>query len=94
MTEKSSKDLEEQFGVTREQLDVWEQAFSKGELPGVPTGDIIVGRPLKFGEELQFVGFKDTARKVEAMDKRALELGMTRSDYLRSLVLKDLITAP
>jgi len=93
MTTKTAIELEKMFGVTTEQLDAWEQAFSRGELPGKTAGEIIVGRPLKFGEELKFVGFKDTPRKVEAMDKRAAQLGMSRSDYLRSLVLKDLTTA-
>ena len=48
---------------------------------------------LKFGEPLQFVGFKDTPQKVAAMDERASKLGMSRSDYLRSLVRKDLASA-
>ena len=42
---------------------------------------------------MQFVGFKDTPQKVAAMDERASKLGMSRSDYLRSLVRKDLASA-
>jgi len=93
MMDKKAAELEKMFDVTSEQLDVWEQAFARGELPGVAMGEIIVGRPLKFGETLQFVGFKDTPCKVKAMDERAAQLGMSRSDYLRNLVLKDLTTA-
>ena len=87
---KTAKELEEMFGVTAEQLDEWEKEAAQGILPGE---QIIVGRPLKFGEPLQFVGFKDTPQKVAAMDERASKLGMSRSDYLRSLVRKDLASA-
>ena len=86
---KTAKELEEMFGVTAEQLDEWEKEAAQGE----QVGEIIVGRPLKFGEPLQFVGFKDTPQKVAAMDERASKLGMSRSDYLRSLVRKDLASA-
>lgn len=54
---------------------------------------MIVGRPLKFGEHLRLVGFKETEQKIERMDKRADSLGMKRSDYLRWLVDKDLAAA-
>ena len=56
-------------------------------------GEVIVGRPLKFGEHLRLVGFKETEQKIERMDKRADSLGMKRSDYLRWLVDKDLAAA-
>jgi predicted DNA binding CopG/RHH family protein len=46
-----------------------------------------------FGEELQSVTFKVPARKVEAIDRKAARLDVSRSDYLRSLVDKDLATA-
>ena len=90
MTKMTVEKLEEVFGVTSKQLEEWEQAFARGDLPGEAVGEIISGRPLKFGEPLQFVGFKDTPRKVRAMDERAVQLGMSRSDYLRSLVSRDL----
>ncbi|MEG0476114.1 MAG: hypothetical protein RR572_00365 [Raoultibacter sp.] len=90
---KTAAELEEMFGVTSDQLEEWEQAFAQGELPGTTKGAIIVGRPLKFGEPLKFVGFKDTPKDVAAMDARAAKLGMSRSDYLRNLVHKDLTTA-
>ena len=54
---KTAKELEEMFGVTAEQLDEWEKEAAQGILPGEQVGEIIVGRPLKFGEPLQFVGF-------------------------------------
>ena len=50
-------------------------------------------RPLKFGEPLQVVTFKDTEQHVSAMDRRASELGLKRSDYLRWLISQDLAAA-
>ena len=67
-------------------------AFERGEWPGSETR-ILRGRPLKLGEQLQSVTYKDTVTRVSAMDRRAGDLGMSRSDYLRSLVGKDLAQA-
>lgn len=39
---------------------------------------------------MQQVTFKAPANRVEAMDERAEELGVRRSDYLRRLVENDL----
>ena len=39
------------------------------------------------------VGYKEVPETVEAIDRRAGSLGMTRSDYLRNLVRKDLASA-
>lgn len=66
----------------------------KGILPGDDwSGETIVGRPLKFGEEMKQVGFKEPLNKIAAIDARAAQLGMKRSDYLRHLVDEDLARA-
>ena len=81
------------FGVTDEQLDAWEADAANGVFPGEPRGEVVKGRPLKFGEEMRQVGFKEPLRKVKIIDMRAQELGMRRSDYLRHLVDEDLKVA-
>ena len=81
------------FGLTREDIEELAAPWEAGEIPGVPVGEVIVGRPLKFGEHLKLVGFKETEQKIERMDKRADSLGMKRSDYLRWLVDRDLAAA-
>ena len=78
------------YGVTSEQLDVWEKDASRGVLRGKPRGEVMVGRPLKFGETMRQVGFKEPEGKIDAIDRRADQLGMRRSDYLRYLVDEDL----
>jgi hypothetical protein len=90
---KTAKELEEMFGVTFEEIERLAAPWETGEVIGKPSGEIVVGRPLKFGEELRPIGFKETARKIDAIDKRAAALGMKRSDYLRWVVDRDLATA-
>jgi len=90
---KTDKEIEEMFGLTREDIEELAAPWEAGEIPGVPVGEVIVGRPLKFGEHLKLVGFKETEQKIERMDKRADSLGMKRSDYLRWLVDRDIAAA-
>ena len=83
------KRLEEKYGVTAEQISEWSTAAEQGEYPGKP-GRTTAGRPLMFGEELLPVTFKEPRKKIAAIDARARSQGMSRSDYLRDLVNKDL----
>ena len=88
----SPKEIEDYFGVTQEQIEEWDDMLVRGEIPGVSVGEVVVGRPLKFGEHLRLVSSYHLAKqqKIERMDERADSLGMKRSDYLRWLVDKDL----
>ena len=70
---KTDKEIEEMFGLTREDIEELAAPWEAGEIPGVPVGEVIVGRPLKFGEHLKLVGFKETEQKIERMDKRSEE---------------------
>lgn len=89
----TDKEAEEMFGVTKEQLDQWEEDAANGTFHGEPRGEVVYGRPLMFGEEMRQVGFKEPLGKVELIDRRADQLGMRRSDYLRHLVDEDLRAA-
>lgn len=83
-------EINKKFGVTEKQLDEWAEACERGEYPGKPTGEILVGRPLMFGEEMKPVTFKVPVAKVDRINARAAELDLSRSDYLRMLVDRDL----
>lgn len=87
------EEINEKFGVTEQQLDEWAEACERGEYPGKPTGEILVGRPLMFGEEMRPVTFKVPIAKAEQIGARAAELHLSRSDYLRMLVDQDLAAA-
>ena len=84
------EEINKKFGVTEEQLDAWAEACERGEYPGKPTGEILVGRPLKFGEDMEPITFKETKSRIVAINERAAELDLSRSDYLRMLIDKDL----
>lgn len=89
----TAKEIEKKYGISQEQVEEWAAPWERGELPGEPIGEVIIGRPLKFGEPMQTVTFKDTEKHVSAMDVRAKELGLKRSDYLRQLIANDLAAA-
>lgn len=89
----SDRELQERFGLSSQKLAAWEADASRGVFHGEPRGEVVAGRPLKFGEEMAQVGFKETVSKIEAINRRASALGMSRSDYLRQLVDRDLASA-
>jgi hypothetical protein len=88
----NTKELEQMFNVTAEEIDKWDEDACKGVLPGKPKGEVIFGpgRPMMFGERTQQVGFREPVSKVDIITKRAKILGVKRSDYLRNLVDADL----
>ena len=88
----STSEIEKKYCINTAKLDEIDERASRGELPGEP-GTVSAGRPLKVGTALRMVGYKEVPETVEAIDRRAGSLGMTRSDYLRDLVRKDLASA-
>lgn len=89
----TAKEIEGKFDISYEQLDEWERDASEGILHGEPRGEVVMGRPLLFGEETKQVGFREPVSMIKRIDKRAQQLGMKRSDYLRHLVNTDLSAA-
>lgn len=89
----TSKEIEDRFGIDASQLDAWERDAADGVLHGEPRGAVVSGRPLLFGEETRQVGFREPISRIEEIDRRARQLGMRRSDYLRHLVDEDLAAA-
>lgn len=78
--------------VSDEQLEALAEMFERGEWPEGQTR-ILRGRPLKLGEELASVTFKIPRRELTEVDARAQNEGISRSDYLRRLVDRDLALA-
>ena len=89
----TSQELEEAYGLSAEELDALEQDVTDGVLHGEPRGDVIMGRPPLFDEPMRQVSFKEPQSKVAAIDRRAQQLGMRRSDYLRRIIDDDLAAA-
>ena len=88
----NAAEIEEKYGISAAKLDEIDEQAARGVLPGEP-GPVSAGRPLKFGTALKMVGYKEVPETVEAIDRRAGSLGLTRSDYLRNLVRQDLAHA-
>ncbi|MCL2757475.1 MAG: hypothetical protein FWD43_05300 [Coriobacteriia bacterium] len=78
--------------LTDEMIERIAGAFESGEWLGTESR-IVQGRPLMLREELQSVTFKAPIRKIAALDRKAANLEMSRSDYLRRLLDEDLATA-
>ena len=78
--------------LSDEMIEQIAAAFERGEWPGIESR-IAQGRPLKFNEELQSVTFKVPVRKLAAIDQRAAERGISRSDYLRNLLDRDIVAS-
>lgn len=67
------------------------QKASAGILEGKPDETVVgPGCPTFFEEPMQQVSFKEQNARVKAMDERAAQLGIRRSDCLRRLVENDL----
>lgn len=88
---ETAQELEKAFGITPERIEAIDEDASKGILAGqaisTATGP---GRPPLANGPLQQVAFKEPAQTVRAIDERAGQLGLRRSDYLRQLVENDL----
>lgn len=88
---KTAKELETMFEITAEEIAEIDADASKGILHGRAAKTVTgPGRPPMHDEPMQQVTFKEPANRVRAIDERAAQLGMRRSDYLRQLVENDL----
>ena len=85
--------INELLGMTEEELDEVAASFEEGTWDRSEYGAPGLGRPALFGEAMKPVTFKETPSVIAAIDERAASLGSSRSDYLRSLVAKDLALA-
>lgn len=87
----NSKELEEMFGVTGEELGEWEAMATAGVMPGEPSGEVVrgPGRPQLYNEDLVSVTFRVPRSQRDAIDRRAHSLNESRSEYLRRMTAED-----
>ena len=89
----NDRDLAKTYGLSDDEIEALSadgDAYASGDWP---SGVTRVGRPRKFDEEQTFIGFRDTVAVRAAIDMKAAAAGMSRSDYLRDLVRRDLASA-
>ena len=88
---KTAHELEKAFGISAERIEKLDDDACKGILAGKATSTVTgPGRPPLSDSPLQQVAFKEPVETVKAIDERAGQLGLRRSDYLRQLVENDL----
>lgn len=80
------EELNKRFGVTEEQLDAWAEEYESGTWDASALGEVRRGRPSLADEEVKPVTFRIPESWIVAMDKRAEEKGITRSEFLRDAV--------
>ena len=78
--------LNKMFGVTEEQLDAWAEEYESGTWDAASLGEVKRGRPSLADEDVKPVTFRLPESWIVAMDRRAEEEGITRSEFLRSAV--------
>ena len=71
----------EKFGVTKEQLDAWEEDATNGVFHGAPR-KIVVGRPKFADEPLRAITVTLPSSMVDSIDKRS----ENRSAFIRKAV--------
>lgn len=88
---KIAEELEKMFDITPERIAEIDADACQGKLHGKTLKTVTgPGRPPLSDEPMQQVAFKEPASRIRAIDARASQLGMRRSDYLRQLVENDL----
>ena len=87
----TAEKLEKMFDIDAQRIAEIDKDACQDILQGSPVSTVTgPGRPPLFGKAMQQISFKESADRVQAIDKRAEELGIKRSDYLRQLVENDL----
>ena len=79
-----TEELEQKFGVSKEELDKLAEPYEGGNWPEGRT--ILLGRPRISDEELVSVTIKLPKSQLEAIDNGANREGKSRSAYMRNLL--------
>lgn len=92
----TTEELIEKYGFTPEEIArmeaVSDALTEKGELP--PAKKVrFIGRPTLTDEKLVTVSFKVPESDIKQLAKKLDQTGQTRSQYLRSLIERDLAAA-
>lgn len=90
----NNEDAKKLLGLKEEELAELEMSadgYDEGEWPEATV--TMLGRPMLYGSRMKSITYRDTEEEIALMDDRAAALEMSRSDYLRFLVRKDLAAA-
>lgn len=85
--------LNELLLMTEEEMDANAEEYERDRWDASQLGKVTAGRPLLYDEPMRSVSFKEPVSKIGAIDRRAASLSMSRSDYIRDLIDRDLALA-
>ena len=87
----TNSELKEKYGISEEEIYELEKSADAYDESKWPKGDIhVMGRPFLYGTRMKSITYRDTEEEIALIDERAASLDLSRSDYLRALVRKDL----
>ncbi len=87
------EELNRLLGMSEEEMDAAGAEYERNEWGEAKLGKAYVGRPPLFRVVMGAISLKENKPRIAQMDARVASLGMSRSDYLRKLVDRDLATA-
>mgnify|MGYP002627382709 FL=1 len=84
------KDINAAIGLTEDEIGTIADAYESDEWDASHLGRVSPGRPSLYDEPMRSVTFKESEQVIAAMDSKARLLRMSRSNYIRSLIARDL----
>ena len=87
------EEMNELLGLTEEEQDEIACAYENDTWDASHLGKVMTGRPSLYGAPMKSVTFKEAEPIIMQIDARAASLRMTRSEYIRGLIQKDLASA-
>lgn len=96
-SETNTKAITEQYcdellGITEQQWIEEEENLLNDAWDATEYGQPRVGRPTIYDKPMGTISFKEDVTRIQLIDTRAKKLGLSRSDYMRFLVDRDLAT--
>jgi hypothetical protein len=89
----NEKELEKKFGLTGGEMDKIGEMFENDTWDERELGKVSVGRPSISDEPLRTMTLKVKESTFQEVDSRASNLGVTKSEYVRKLIARDLAYA-
>ena len=87
------EELSALVGLTEDEMDAVGAEYENDTWDASALGTPRPGRPTLYEAPMRSVTFKEAAPTVAAMDARAASLRVSRSDYIRGLIERDLAQA-
>ena len=87
------EELNELLGMSEQEQDAAALEYENDTWDSSHLGRVSTGRPSLFGAPMKSVTFKEAEPVIVQIDARAASLRMTRSEYIRGLIQKDLASA-